>query len=167
MAALTGVSSLRPSPAFESITDLLYQNFNLQIEKAISTSNFSGLEAQINDYITIMEKAPHHLENLVEQGSFYPVLIKYVSLGQYESIAKFIEEFMNMPNSDLFITYDIVLCCLACRLAIDPHGSDDVCNQAIQDCLLDYPGLYQHFEKLMLSDSRYTEFYRPLGQFFK
>lgn len=167
MAASIGIHGLRPSPALESITDTLYQNFNLQIDKAVSTGNSSHLDKPMEDYVKLMEVAPNHLSYLVEKGSFYSVLTKYVSQGQYDSVIAFMHEFLEKPNSEVFITDEVLLCFAACQLAIDPLAYHDICAQLIQETLQEYPEFYQHFDALMLSDPAFTEFYRPLAQFFK
>ena len=167
MAAPAGLHKIGPSPALESITDTMYQNFNLLIDKAISTRNSSHLDKPMEDYVKLMEVAPNHLENLVKQGSFYSVLTKYVSQGQYDSVVEFMREFIDKPNSEVFITDEVFLCFAACQLAIDPLVYHDICAQLIQETLKECPDLYQRFDTLMLSDPGFTEFYRPLGQFFK
>ncbi len=167
MAAPSGIHRLGPSPAMESFTDTMYQNFNLQIDKAISTRNSSHLDKPMEDYVKLMEVAPNHLEDLVEKGSFYSVLTKYVSQGQYDSVVEFMREFIEKPNSEVFITDEVLLCFAACQLAIDPLAYHDICAQLIQGTLQEYPELYQRFDTLMLSDPGFTEFYRPLAQFFK
>ena len=168
MAAPTNkIYSLRPSPATTCITNQIYQDFIEQIDEAISSSDFSSAEKAVRNHADLIKLGPNHLEYLQKQGSFYSVLIKYVSEAQYDMIVTFLSELQQQPNSELFMTDEIFLCYIACLLSIDAAGYQDKCADMIQDRLLKSPDLYQHFDTLMLSDHQLTEFYRPIAPFFK
>ncbi|MBS0652706.1 MAG: hypothetical protein JSR39_04175, partial [Verrucomicrobia bacterium] len=107
------------------------------------------------------------LKTYQNNGGFYPVLMKFVSQHLYETVIMFLEDLEKMPNGELFISDEIFLCRVACQYTIDPNGWFDKCLGMVQDRILRSPDLDQHFDALMLSDPGYTEFYRPLAQFFK
>lgn len=157
---------IKASPWIPNITDNIYQEFLTTIDTAISSHDFSDIEKTVKNYNALFDVAPNHLEHLQKQGSFYSVLCKHVSQAQYDSVVSFLDALQEHENSECFISDDIFLCHVACLLAIDAAGWHDKCAGMIQDRILKSPDLHQHFDTLMLSDHRYTEFYRPIAGLF-
>lgn len=158
------------SQASSSISDMMHHDINTNIDRALSSRDFSVAKNALEYFGKFTELQEVHsapfLKTYQNKGGFYSVLMKFVSQHLYETVIMFLEELQKMPNGELFISDEIFLCWVACQYTIDPHGWFDKCRGLVQDRIMRSPDLYQHFDALMLSDHDYTEFYRSLTKFF-